>query len=170
MADVQSVVEELCYCPKHDSENDNSGSPSSSCVTWGGEQRLQMDRLLSAIRPDVTRLADQRLQQQQHRGGGGGGGQDQSLASLGHEMGGESNSQPSLQYQDLMREYYDSSSSSLAEGGDEDRDEEEGCFGVEVNDPPSHTSSIPNHHHHTPPTNRSSSSETMGQVQSVALS
>lgn len=90
MKDVHSIIEEMCYSHEHE-VNAASDSVTASVeeqqsmdkrelarlkrplpvVPCTSQHRLQMDRLLAAIKPDVMRLADQRelaMEEQQEVG------------------------------------------------------------------------------------------------------
>jgi len=55
MKDVQSVIEELCYSSHNNHQEMESANSSTA------EQKIKMERLMSSIRPDVLRLANERV-------------------------------------------------------------------------------------------------------------
>lgn len=67
MEDVEHVIEALCYFQNNAAVDIDSGDSSQQEASSSSarKHRLQMDRLLATIRPDVERLANERLQHSQ---------------------------------------------------------------------------------------------------------
>lgn len=111
MEDIENVIEGLCYDQNNDISGEIGGIDSADRVPCqqgtllSRDHGLHLDRLLTMIRPDVARLAAERLCRDQSSCSASDLPFHETERGAGHHRLSSIETTPSLQYQQDLQEY-----------------------------------------------------------------